>query len=233
MEKLQVLDQTCSPPILPHISVDTLSDQELRDALIAPSRHYDRCLKGEARYGKQQSIVLPPLYHSTTYDVTPFCTELLKLAPGGRYLLVGSVEMIHVIDTREGGRCIWSRTAGSISENDPQRRMMDIATAAIDVCSDGSLTLLLLYSSNFGRDDLYVCFPSFAHAFPYLVLCSQPHRCLPHRSNCKFRKAGNNTRIHRQQPQQARRRTVHHRGLHRLARSRSHHYHQLEEKSDS
>lgn len=161
MRQLQDLDQTRYPCALTHVDFNTLSDQEFRDALIAPSRHLHRCLKGEARYGRRTSIALPPLYHSTEYDITTSCTEVLKFAPGGRYLLVGSNEVIHIIDTRDG-RCIWSRTAHSITEDDLRQRPVDIVifvTASIDVCSDGSLKLLLLCTFSGWRDGLCVsCF---------------------------------------------------------------------------
>lgn len=154
MIKLQDADPTCSPIIPPHVPADALSDNELREALISPSRTYDRCMKGEARYGNQRSIFLPPLYYVTLYEPSPFCSETLKLTPGGRFLLASSVEVMHVIDVCNSGRSIWSLSARSRSEKDPRGRAMEIVAHTVDMCSDGSLALLLLYKAQDVRDAL-------------------------------------------------------------------------------
>ena len=154
MKKVPELDATCAPSLPPHVPLGTLSDSELRGAILASSRSFDRFMKGEVRYGNQRSIVLPPLYHVAPYDSSPFCTETLKLTPGGRFLVVSSIEVVHVIDVHHGGRCIWSRSAASISHTDPRQRGVDIGSHAVDLHTDGSMNILLLCKIQGSREEL-------------------------------------------------------------------------------
>lgn len=147
-----------TPSIPFYLKSSALSDSELRAAIVSPARSFARLLEGRTYYGRRKIINFPPLYTTTPHATSAFCIENVRVIAGGRFVVVNSIDVLHVIDVAKGARgtCIWSRTSELVAENDRRGRSVDISSFAVDMLEDGSFNLLMLCRLKSTRVNLYV-----------------------------------------------------------------------------
>ncbi|KAH8103179.1 hypothetical protein DFH11DRAFT_1521368, partial [Phellopilus nigrolimitatus] len=145
LERLHVLDKDLAPNIAPHVSINDLSWQELRNLVVCARRRHLTCTGPAPLLPTRETTVRVGFVNSDATVGRPLGYIVnMKLLPGGKLLLVLWSEGDLQCWTVPGGECVWSYRPQSEAQDMPP---MKVCSFTYDMQANGDVRVLVVSES--------------------------------------------------------------------------------------